>query len=533
MSTVVVVGSGPTGVHIAQTLLDRGLQVTMLDVGTPRPPAVNPEQSFEELKSGLADPVDYFLGSRGESVVFPTEQAAYYSFPPSKRYVFEAPDPFAVAESDFEPVISFAAGGLAEAWTAGCYPLNDSELAEFPFDYKDLEPFYQTIIRRIGVTAANDDLARFSAWFDNYLEPLATDPHSSHILAQYSKKRRLLNDSLNFYLGRSRVGVLSDDLGDRQACSQLGRCLWGCPRQSLYAPSSTLETLKAHPGFTYVSGAFVTHFEYEDGKISGLLAEREDGGAKSYSADNYVLAAGALCSSKIFLDSIYRRTGEVHELVGLMDNLQVMLPFLSFGMIGRSVTTSAYQFHQLALGVERPRADEYVHGQITCLKSAAVHPVVQGLPLDLRSALSVFRTVHSALGAANIWFHDRRSDDNVLTIRPVNGSKSTELVLQYSSSQRERAPETIAHIKRALRKLGCFAPPGMTKVLSNGASIHYAGTMPMSSKPQSFASNSDCQSYDFPNLYLADGATFPFLPAKNLTFTLMANAARIGEAIAA
>ena len=35
------------------------------------------------------------------------------------------------------------------------------------------------------------------------------------------------------------------------------------------------------------------------------------------------------------------------------------------------------------------------------------------------------------------------------------------------------------------------------------------------------------QSHDFENLYLVDGVTFPFLPAKNLTFTLMANAARI------
>ena len=31
----------------------------------------------------------------------------------------------------------------------------------------------------------------------------------------------------------------------------------------------------------------------------------------------------------------------------------------------------------------------------------------------------------------------------------------------------------------------------------------------------------------FENLWLADGSTFPFLPAKNLTFTLMANASRI------
>jgi choline dehydrogenase-like flavoprotein len=40
-----------------------------------------------------------------------------------------------------------------------------------------------------------------------------------------------------------------------------------------------------------------------------------------------------------------------------------------------------------------------------------------------------------------------------------------------------------------------------------------------------------CESREFPNLLLVDGATFPFLPAKNLTFTLMANAVRVAEAV--
>jgi choline dehydrogenase-like flavoprotein len=42
----------------------------------------------------------------------------------------------------------------------------------------------------------------------------------------------------------------------------------------------------------------------------------------------------------------------------------------------------------------------------------------------------------------------------------------------------------------------------------------------------------DGRSWRFPNLIIADGAGFPFLPAKNLTFTLMANATRMAEAIA-
>jgi choline dehydrogenase-like flavoprotein len=46
-----------------------------------------------------------------------------------------------------------------------------------------------------------------------------------------------------------------------------------------------------------------------------------------------------------------------------------------------------------------------------------------------------------------------------------------------------------------------------------------------------FTVSPECRSWDYDNLIVADGATFPFLPAKNLTFTLMANAVRVAEAV--
>jgi choline dehydrogenase-like flavoprotein len=531
MSTVLIVGSGATGVHLAETLLTAHHSVTMLDVGHERPQPVLPEADFDGLKDGLDDPVGYFLGAGGEAVVFPTERPKYYSFPPSKEYVFKSPPNFATAPSDFEPAISFAAGGLAEAWTAGCYPLNDAELADFPFDSRALLPHYTEVIRRIGVGASRDDLSRFSAWFEDYMDPLELDPHSAQLLANYAKRRADLNRHFRFYLGRSRVAVLSRDLGERRACANRGRCLWGCARQSLYAPSSTLQQLRRNPRFRYIPEAYVTHFTYEDGLVTGVVTSTADGQSRRFSADAYALAAGTLCSSKILLDSIFRRSGQVHELTGLMDNRQIMMPFLSLGMLGRPMRTHAYQFHQLALGIEQPRPEEYVHGQITSLKAAAVHPIAQSLPLDLRSALTVFRMTHAALGVANVWLHDRRADGNRITIRPQDGNGRTEMVVRYSANNDDRLSAVMNLLKRVLRKLGCLVPPGMTRVLPGGSSVHYAGTVPMQLRRGRFTCAPDCRSHDFGNLYFADGATFPFLPAKNLTFTLMANAIRVGDAI--
>jgi choline dehydrogenase-like flavoprotein len=62
-----------------------------------------------------------------------------------------------------------------------------------------------------------------------------------------------------------------------------------------------------------------------------------------------------------------------------------------------------------------------------------------------------------------------------------------------------------------------------------GASVHYSGTLPMSEEPKPHTLSPNCRSHDFENLYFVDGTCFPFLPSKNLTFTLMANAARTAD----
>jgi choline dehydrogenase-like flavoprotein len=94
-----------------------------------------------------------------------------------------------------------------------------------------------------------------------------------------------------------------------------------------------------------------------------------------------------------------------------------------------------------------------------------------------------------------------------------------------------RVQQALGTVKKALRKLGAIVPPGMTKVLPLGASIHYAGTLPMAREARPLTVDRECRSHDFANLILADGATFPFLPAKNLTYTLMANATRVANSL--
>jgi choline dehydrogenase-like flavoprotein len=532
VAKVVVVGSGASGVHFALTALQRGHEVTLVDVGYQRPAPVLPHATFAELKEQLPDPLAYFLGTEGGGVVYPESKPSYYGHPPSKNYVFAAPKYFRHRARAMQPVFSFARGGLAEAWTGGSYAFSQDDLAGFPFDYGAIRSAYQEIARRIGVGAADDDLARFIPFDAPYLDPLPLDPHSRLLVETYMGRRQRLQRDFGFFLGRSRVATLSRDYAGRGGCGSLGRCLWGCPREAIYSPLVTLRECEQHEGFQYCHGLMVTHFEYRpDGRISGMVAVPVEGGTPvTFTGESYVLAAGALATSKIYLDSIRLREGRIDSLAGLMDNQQVHVPFLSPRMIGQPSETASYQFHHLAFGLPQPDPRAYIHGQITTLRAASVQPIVQGMPLDLRTALKLFRGVRTGLGIANINLFDSRRAASRLTLEPLPEGRSA-LVVDYAGDPDEpaRVAQAVKATASALRALGCIIPPGMTRVLPKGASVHYCGTLPMQDKPGDNTCSPTGRSHRFPNLLIADGATFPFLPAKNLTFTLMANAVRIAE----
>jgi choline dehydrogenase-like flavoprotein len=531
---IVIVGSGSSAVHFALSALRKGHKVHMLDVGYRKPRLANPEDGFLDLKSNLADPAKYFLGEKYEGVIYPDFSSEYYGFPPSKNYVFSDVPGIKHSSNGFSPLFSYARGGLAEAWTAGVYPLNGQELADFPFSFDDLEPYYNEVAKRIGVTGLRDDLIRFYPFHEYLSSPLNLDEHSRCLLMQYEKKSDRLNKKLGFFLGRSRVAVLGEDVDGRLKCDYSGRCLWGCPTGALYTPSITLDQCIEYPNFRYSSGIFVKYFKFDSRQqISSVVGVSLDSKMPyERPTKKLVLAAGALSSSRIFMESIYRATGQLIKLSGLMDNRQILIPFINLRMIGKPYDPETYQYHQIALSLEQRNPKENIHGQITTLKTASIHPIIQNAPFDLKTSIFLFRNIHSALGLASINFHDTRREDSFLSLSLAPNLTDPILRINYVPPHSEKTliKRTIRRTKKALLRLGCIIPPGMTHVRPMGASVHYAGTIPMSKDTDAtYSIDNNCQSRDFKDLYILDGASLPFLPAKQLTFTLMANAVRVAE----
>ncbi|HUU36472.1 MAG TPA: GMC oxidoreductase [Vicinamibacterales bacterium] len=528
--TVTVVGSGASGVHFALTVLKRGGRVRMLDVGIAGAPQPLPGVTLNELKAQLPDPADYFLGARFQGVFLPGDNDEYYGIPPGKDYIFESPEGFGHASEGFAPLFSFARGGLGEAWTAGCYPFTAAETTAFPFPYPDLGAQYDEIAARVGITGAEDDLSPYMPVHAHLLPPLRLDAHSARLLADYQRVRARLNAG-GVFVGRTRVATLSQPFRDRQPCTYSGRCLWGCPTGALYTPSRTLRECQSHEGFEYVPGIEVGHVRLGHGnRVEAIVARRLDTGAEvEFAADRVALAAGALVSTRIFLATVQHAGGGRVRLAGLMDNRQLLVPFLNLKMLGQPFDPNTYQYHLLGMGVAGQSPADYVHGQITTLKTALVHPVLQRLPFDLATSTALFRVIHGALGLVNVNFADTRRSDSYVEL---TDDVRPRLAICYvpDAGEPQRIATALSRIKSALWALGCVVPPGMAHLRPMGASVHYAGTVPMTAASGAFTTTPQGESRDVPGLFLVDGAGFPALPAKNLTFTLMANAARIAAA---
>lgn len=527
---VTVVGSGASGVHFALSLLEKGHSVRLIDAGGDTPEPVLPESGLNELKTSLEDPVAYFLGDAFEAVTLPGTEGEYYGFPPHKQPIFAHPPELALETAGFEPLLSHAAGGLAEAWTAGCYPFDESDLEPFPFGYEAIGPYYDAVARRIGVTGREDDLARFMPVHADLLNPIQLDDGSRALEEAYVLKRSRLNRGLGFYMGRSRVAALAEPQGDRSACGLLGRCLWGCPTTAFYTPTLTLAECRRYPRFNYETGTYVRYFTFNRaGRVVSLVISHGDTETIDRPVETLALAAGTLSSSRILLESLWRGRGERAALSGLMDNRQVLVPFVNLRRIGARYSPDSYQYHQLSIGLAPDANDPYVHGQVTTLTTAQAHPILQTMPMDLPSSLFVFRNARAAMGLVNLNYEDRRRSENRLSLGGTTSRPALRIRYTPAEGEHRRISRSVKRLRRALRQLGCVVPPGTVHVRPMGASVHYAGTVPMSETPRPHTTSPDGRSHDFENLFFVDGTTFPSLPAKNVTFTLMANAMRIAE----
>jgi len=170
---VVIVGSGPAGVHAAYPLVEAGLYVAILDGGLDSKKKNGPMREFPEAKI--------------------TKDGHYYDFIKKSSSVFNKTYDLLQVKSNIEIFQSLAKGGLSEVWHGICDFYTKEELEVIGLPPKIIEKEYLEIAKRIHLQrepkldAHNTLLLKKSKEIDKlkdivYQVPLVFDYRTSKVI---------------------------------------------------------------------------------------------------------------------------------------------------------------------------------------------------------------------------------------------------------------------------------------------------------------------------------------------------------------
>ena len=525
-SDAIVVGSGPSAVHAASALVEEGCSVTMLDVGNEDSiySSIIPDESFSRIRRTDPGQHRYFLGDRLEAVPLgPQRVGAQLTAP--RAYLTRDVATLTPARTDgFAATESLALGGLAAGWGASAVRFDERDLRSFPITEQELAPHYERVATEIGLSGAADDLQRFYGKCATLQPPLAADPSIVQLLETYRRKHEALNRR-GFYAGHPRLAVLTRDLGDRRAQAYRDMDFYSDHGRSVYRPRYTLDALRRQQQrFEYISPYLVQRFVERGGQVEVHACHARDRTSRVFVASRLVLAAGALGSTRIVLRSM-----EAFDTpVPLLSNPHVYVPCVHLKRLGKAPASQRHSLTQAGFFFDPdPESVGPVYGEMHVYGSLLLHKLVRESRLPVRQAS---RLVRAWVGALVILVIEH--EDSPVAGKECRLDRTGTLELSYRQD-REAARHHADREKQLLgcmRRLACL-PVGRVDS-GPGSSLHYGGTLPMTDEPRDLTVDHTCRLHGTRGVFLADGATFPCLPAKPLTLTLMANARRVAGYVA-
>lgn len=523
MSDMIIVGSGASATAAALALADLGVRPLVLDVGHTDPGAVPVvEGNLYDFRRRY-DSFDLLVGSNfsGLADVLTGEVGIAKLNAPNMRFVTAGAEQLSPVEaSDFDPIQSFAVGGLANAWGAGLYRFVEADLDGFPIRQADLDPYFDRLTDEIGISGEADDLAPQFGDARGLQPSLQLSHNAGLVLDRYLRRRQSLVD-LGVSIGRPRLGVLSIAKDGRPPCDYSNLEFWQVSPH-IYTPPMTLNKLSARGQVEYRPGVLVTSWsEGWDGVVVEGV-ELETGEEVRFTTRRLILAAGAINTSRIVLQS----SNDCESALPMLENPAVQIPFVLPESIGRRLDTHAFGLVQLNLIWNTPAWPGALQGSIMELTSPMRAEFFGRFPLSARANLGLLRDLLPAMLLMQLFFPGR-------TIAPARIGLNSNGSLRITGSRERPDLTRIRPLLGLLRRLGLWTHPALIVSAVTGHAIHYAATLPMREQPGRYECDPAGRLAGTRNVFIADSSCFSDLPAKNMSFAMMANAMRVATLAAA
>ena len=538
-----VVGSGPAGVHASIRLIERGLTVGLIDIGyTDQDYASQiPDAPWAELRANDPRQERYFLGGDPAESFRLQSRAGAHLTPPRQHMLHRTLSHFPTVEDGLSVLQATAQGGLAASWGANCFTYSDDELRRTGLS--SLREHYEAVARDIGVSGErNCDLSPFISDFKSLQPALEPDDNALTILERYQKKRRDGSfGSAGLRLGPSQLAALTRPLDrtlggpevDRSAHAYRDMDFWSDHGRSVYRPTWSLRNLLPHARFTYLTGRQASQFRrLEDGRIRVSCRSAGNDGPSEFFARRLLLAGGAVNSARLVANSL-----DGHEFeFPLLCNPNRWVACVNWNMLGRPARDRRHSLSQLTalMPVEGPGSD-FLVAHVYSYRSLLLFRLLAETSLPSFIALPALRLLLTSLTLVNVqWPGDLDAGIRLKFDRPDGDDRFRPGLLHALSRTR---PSQDRLEDRSLRKLlAAFFRLGVVPMKQArplpGASIHYAGTLPRSHTFSRFGCRPNGELWGCPGAWSADSAGWNWLPAKGLTFTIMAGARAAADQVA-
>jgi choline dehydrogenase-like flavoprotein len=518
----IIIGSGAAGTAAALALARLGIRPIMVDVGhTDAGAGPRVAGNLYDYRQ-QHDSFDLFIGAEFQGVrdVLQDEVGVAKLNAPNMAFITRDAESLAPVETiDFDPIQSFALGGLGNGWGAGLYRFTDDDLAGFPIRAADLAPHFDALTAEIGISGADDDLTPYFGETAGLQPPLRLSYNAEKVYASYGRKRGALARR-GVALGRPRLGVLSVEKDGRAACDYSNTEFWQ-DAPYLYTPAVTLKRLIAAGQVDYRPGLLAHSWTETADGVTVCATDIRTGQSVQVKGGALLLAAGAIGTSKLALAS----ARDDETALPLLENPAVQIPFVLPTSIGRALETHAFGLTQLNLIWESEAFGCRAQGSFLELTSPLRAEFFGRFPLSARANLGLVRDLLPAMLLLQLFLPGAAQPPARLSLREGG-------VLRIAGHPNAVEVKKLGGLLSVLRSLGLWTLPMLIQKPVTGHAIHYAGTLPMVEAPARYQCDPTGRLSGSHRVYVADSACFSALPAKNMSFGMMANAMRIATAAA-
>jgi len=513
---------------VASALLARGVEVTMLDIGQECEPgkimavrnlARRPPHEWQSSEAAVL---------RGKILDVSKPHKLLYG------------SDFAYADDEHVPVEqigthclhSGARGGLSNVWGASVLPARPADFQGWPVTNETMAPHYAAVARLLEVAGTHDDLAAQYPFHHTPAASLRSSRQAGIMLARMRANRdRLLQAGIHF--GGSRLAVRTREDLSGKGCQHVGMCLTGCPYMAIWNAATSLAELMRHERFTYQGGVRVTAIKRAAGGVRVHGASAQGAKALYWEGRAAYLACGPLASSAIVLRSLSAPVARLK----LQYQPYFMVPLLALQNVPDVERERLHTLAQIYL--------EIMDDRIT---RNPVHLQIYGYNDFIRANLDRFlgrfgplgrpmrRQLLGRLMVVQGYLDSGESTGIDVEIKRAPDGSFQKLVLRAPPSDKRlsrKMERIIRLLTRHCRQTGVVPIRPMLRIGLPGEGNHIGGVFPMRMNPGTFETDTTGQVSGLPGVHIVDASVLPRLPAATYTYTIMANAHRIGSTVPA